>query len=221
MIFCGGGQVLALMSAKQTIAMAIRLIGSAVNSIVLTAFTFDLLSIAEAIVDAARRGVQCRVYVDGSHTMSGKTAFQPERVKQMRVAGVEVFVSKGIPCAPEYRAADRSPVSGNGILHAKLLLADNQLIHGSANWTTSSTCNIELSTLTELNPNGVLAFEKWLHHLELLSDPLTESFLAEALTKRERRRAQSSDPNGEHQTARRFSLARGRSLEAARRAEQL
>ena len=60
---------------------------------------------------------------------------------------------KGGPLGPEYRRVNRA-VAGTGIQHAKTLLADDFLIIGSCNWTTSSRANSELGALVHLTPRG-------------------------------------------------------------------
>ena len=45
-------------------------------------------------------------------------------------------------------------VSGTGVLHAKCLLADDMLVVGSANWTTSSRGNMEVGALLRLYPSS-------------------------------------------------------------------
>ena len=60
-----------------------------------------------------------------------------------------MVLQRGTPLAPEYSRANRA-VSGTGLLHAKCLLADDMLVVGSANWTTSSRGNVEVGVLFRL-----------------------------------------------------------------------
>ena len=43
-----------------------------------------------------------------------------------------------------------------GIMHAKWLRVDSTMITGSCNFTTSSQCNLEVTTLVDLSEAGVL-----------------------------------------------------------------
>ena len=90
-----GGRLISVMSARQAQKMAVFLLGKAQQLAILTAFTFDLLMICEALNEAAARGVQVKVYMDGKHSLAGTTAMQMDRLDQLRSHGVEVYLCTG------------------------------------------------------------------------------------------------------------------------------
>ena len=65
-----------------------------------------------------------------------------------------MVLQRGTPLAPEYSRVNQA-VSGTGLLHAKCLLADDMLVVGSANWTTSSRGNVEVGVLIRLYPSAM------------------------------------------------------------------
>ena len=88
--------MLSILSAKQTQKMAVFLMSKAIDFIMLSAFTFDLLVIVTALIEAAQRGVHVQVFVDQGHSMKGTTAEQMNRLENLRSHGVEVFLSQGV-----------------------------------------------------------------------------------------------------------------------------
>ena len=100
--------------------MGVFLLSRAKEEAILTAFTFDLLTVSAALKEAAQRRIHVQVDVDQSHSLRGTTATQMDRLEDLRNHGVEVFLSTG--------------VSGSGIQHSKTLLVDQQFyLVGSAN----------------------------------------------------------------------------------------
>jgi len=196
----GAGTLLSIMSGKQAQKMGAFLIGKATFRIVLTAFTFDLLTITEALKQAVARGVEVTMIGDANHALTGTTAAMVTRLAALRDAGVRVELTKG--------------VSGNsGIQHSKTLLCDEHVIIGSCNWTNSSRLNQEMSVLLSLNAEGLASYEERLKYLQLYSMPFTEE---EEQKGRRSRGARSVPPvEDRYRTARRFSIARARSASRA------
>jgi len=201
-----GGTVVSMLGGKETHKMVVFLLGKARVYAYLTAFTFDLLLITEALKAAAERGVRVEVFADRGHAMRGATQQMMERLDDLRKKGVEVFLTGG--------------VSPGGIQHSKTLYTDGYYIVGSTNWTTSSRSNHESSVLVKLTGEGIAAVERKLDYVRVGCTMLTAEVVAESRRQREgqaeaRRRAQSTEPNERFATARRFSIARARSREAA------
>ena len=195
-----GGTLLSILSAKQTQKMAVFLMSKALHFIMLTAFTFDLLVIVTALIEAAQRGVHVQVFVDQGHSMKGTTAEQMNRLENLRSHGVEVFLSRG--------------VSSGGIQHSKTLLVDGYFLAGSTNWTHSSRSNHEVSTLVELSEEGSQAVMQKLLYMKEVSTPLTVVEVKSSQALREGRiRAKTAEPVDRFATARKFSIARARSRE--------
>ena len=198
-----GGTLLSILSAKQAQKMAAFLMSKAVRYVTMTAFTFDLLAIANALIEAAQRGIHVQVFVDQGHSMKGTTAEQMNRLESLRSKGVEVYLSRG--------------VSSGGIQHSKTLFVDNYFLSGSCNWTHSSRSNHELNTLMELSEEGVQAVMQKLLYMKEVSVLLTVEEVRSSQTFREGRldriRAKTAEPSGidRFATARKFSIARARS----------
>ena len=90
-----------------------------------------------------------RVGLDRRTTLSGKPRGQQQMAQQLQASKIALVLQKGTPLGPEYTRVNRA-VSGTGLLHAKCLLADDMLVVGSANWTTSSRGNGEVGVLIRL-----------------------------------------------------------------------
>jgi phosphatidylserine/phosphatidylglycerophosphate/cardiolipin synthase-like enzyme len=205
------------MNAKETQKMAFFLIVSAVKKLLVTCFTYDLTEMTSALVAAAKRGVQVTVVADKRHTLLGATAKQVERFQAMLSNGITVLLSEGIPIQPEYAAAQRQVRPATGIQHSKVLMSDEYMIVGSVNWTTSSSCNQELSALTRLRNDGQAAAQRWFGLLTMHAEPLTPATAEKAEAVRIERRSRSSGRNvvvDRHRTAKRFSIARSKSADA-------
>ena len=195
----GGGTVLSVMSSKQAQKMGAYLIGKAVSRIVLTAYTYDLVVITNALKEAAIRGVTVTVIGDHGHTLTGATAAMVERFTELKDAGVTVLLTRGVS-------------GGSGIQHSKTLLCDVHAIVGSCNWTNSSRSNQETSVLLFLNEPGLAAYEDKLRYLQRHGQPFSEKDEASGRKNRESRRIQSVPPTEErYRTAKKFSIARARS----------
>jgi len=198
----GGGTLVSLMSGKQTQKMGVYLLRKATFRGVLTAYTFDLDIITEASKEAALRGVDMTVIGDHGHTISGSTKAMVAKFSEMRDAGVKVLLSRGIS-------------GSSGIQHSKTLLCDEHVIVGSCNWTNSSRLNQERSVLIALNEKGMQAYEESLKHLKANCSVFSEKEEEHGRAVRERRASKSIPPStvaDRYATAKRFSVARARSL---------
>ena len=131
--------------------MVCFLLGKARRRALMTAFTFDLLVICDALAECAQRGIVTTLVVDGRESATGRTAAQAERLECLRARGVEVYHQSGL--------------ERNGLQHSKLLLVDNVLVTGSANWTGNSRNCHELDVLIELSESGVAKVEEKLGYI--------------------------------------------------------
>ena len=135
--------------------------------------------------------------------MKGATAAQMDRLELLRREGVEVFLAHGV-------------LTG-GIQHSKTMLVDHLYLCGSTNWTSSSRSNHESSLLVELTEEGRLEVMQKLGYIMLGAELLTTETVKASQGWRDARsksRSKSVEPDL-YATARRFSIARARSREAA------
>jgi len=189
--------------------MAVYLAGKAADSLVLTVFTYDLLMITDALVEAKERGVEVTVIVDRNHTLTGATNFMVDRLSCLEEAGIAVWLSRGI--------------SGTvGIQHSETLRADDFLIMGSANWTNSSRLNQEMSLLVHLNEDGLTAYEEKIKAVRALSQPFSDTLEKSGAANRSSRgagsgatRSASASTVERYATAKRFSIASARTATRA------
>jgi hypothetical protein len=147
----GIGTVVSIPGAQESHEVAIRLIDSAEQYVRLLGFTFDRVDVTESLKRAKSRGVDVAVGVDRKWTLNGKTREQLVRLKELDSHGVLTRVVVGGSIADEYRAIGRAGIEGMGILHAKAIHTDVGSLIGSANWTTSSRCNVELGVEVSLH----------------------------------------------------------------------
>ena len=104
-----------------------------------------------------------KVGLDRQTTLSGKPRDQQQMAQQLQANRIAVVLQHGSPLGPEYARVRRS-VSGTGLLHAKCLLADDMLVVGSANWTTSSRGNVEVGALLRLYPSSTQSVKETLEN---------------------------------------------------------
>ena len=108
------------------------------------------------------------MYVDRRTSIT--TTKQWEALARLRngsQGNVQIMLTEGTQHSQEYAAVGRQIRSDiKGILHGNVLRVGQYLIHGSANWTTSSASNQELCTLTKLQASGVAAFEEFTARLQ-------------------------------------------------------
>ena len=121
----------------------------------------------------------------------------------------------------------------SGIQHSKTVLADEPVLIGSCNWTTSSRQNHEIGVLLSLNEVGLAAYDGRLRFIKERAVPFSEEFERsgrqnrkdQAAAKRDRQqssqgpRHRSVPPTAHdrYRTALRFSVARARSSGLAAR----
>jgi phosphatidylserine/phosphatidylglycerophosphate/cardiolipin synthase-like enzyme len=187
----GAATVVAVMNSKDTHAIAIYLIDSATDYVCVSAYTFDLVLVSQALARAAAREVETVVVADRAHTFHGSTQTMKFRLQGLESAGVHVWLTSG-----EF----------GGIQHSKTLRSDDLVIVGSTNWTDSSARNTEASVLAELTRAGVKAFDKWKDELTRKATRFSDTRVP----------GQTESQTDRYRSARRFSIARSRSLEAAR-----
>jgi phosphatidylserine/phosphatidylglycerophosphate/cardiolipin synthase-like enzyme len=97
-----------------------RFIRTASRSIKIALFTFTHAGLCEEVIAAKRRGVEVKIVLD-QHSSLGASA---KVVKQLAEAGIPLLLSRGVQ-----------------LLHHKFLLIDDELlICGSANWTKAAFC---------------------------------------------------------------------------------
>ena len=213
------GVLLAIMSAKQAQKMVVYMAKKASWRVALTGFTYEMLMITEALVECAQRGLEATAFLDMGHALKGSTVWMIDRLSALKKGGVKVYLSHG--------------TNGiSGIQHSKTFLADEFLLVGSCNWTNASRQNHEECTLTALNEEGLAAHDKRLKYIQERSRVFDDKMEKEG---REHRRARSSSakvrrerqgksassgdqqsvpPADRYRTAKRFSIARARSLQA-------
>ena len=169
------GKALALLSARDTHALAARLTYLAGRQVVLLAHTIDLAQLVQAFTPAAGRGVNVMVYADREQTLSGNTQGMIETLDELVRGNVHVHLSSG-------------PNSGCSAMHQKAFLADDVAILGSTNWTSSSARNHEISALIELNANGATALDARVALVRNDSEPYTSQHSQQGTSHRDEQR---------------------------------
>jgi hypothetical protein len=150
----GGAKAHALTEFLIRQATALRL------PIWLACFTFDLDGISDRLCECARAGIIVKIYTDKRQATIGSTKNQSNQLHLLQAAGVRVWALSGFQIYDIYARAGREVPRGLGAQHAKWCRVGNWMVHGSANWTTSSQCNHELDTLLELSQHGVASMEE-------------------------------------------------------------
>lgn len=179
--------------------MSIYLLTHAKTRAHLTGFTFDYLPLCAALIDAAERGIKVTCFLDYQHAISGTTQAMPDRLNDMREKGVLVCLCKGLSL---------------GIQHSKTLLVDNYLVVGSTNWTNASRNNQELGVLIRLSEAGGAKWDTRLGFMTQQAVVYGEEDYHKGRGNRIRR-SKSAGPAEKYATAKRFSIARERSLQRA------
>ena len=156
-----GGNVKALMMAKQTVKCACFLMNHATEgwTVFMTAFTYDLNEVSEALINAKTRGAKVTLIVDEHSAKEGHTRFMKDQLARVIDGNVEVLFQRGGNLKEEYRKVGRG-VNVKGHVHATFCAVfgptEKYLIVGSTNWTTSSKGNYEMNVLLELSEGGLL-----------------------------------------------------------------
>lgn len=133
-------------------------IAKARETILVQAYTFTSLPIAEALIQAHRRGIDIRILVDRSQLTSKYTM-----VRRMRAQGIWV-------------AIDVVP----GIAHNKVMIIDDHhVLTGSFNWTkaaeTSNAENLLLINDKKINDIYTATWHQRAERAELVSRRITET----------------------------------------------
>ncbi|MFZ2167524.1 MAG: phospholipase D-like domain-containing protein [Minisyncoccia bacterium] len=118
----GSTRVIYSLDQKQNDQEIISLINETEDHIYFAIYTFTLPSIADALVEAKKRGVDVRGIMDSEQSSNSYGAPITEKLR-----------AAGIPLVKERHA------SGNGIMHIKLLVTEQAYAFGSYNWTRSAT----------------------------------------------------------------------------------
>jgi hypothetical protein len=143
-----------LLSAEEVHAQCIAEIKAAVKggTVELLGYSFDRRDIGQEMLQAHRRGCNVRLLLDMRQTLKGPKE-QFAVVQELMTQGLPVRLCSGNALSPEYRAAGRGGNFGGlvGISHVKMCCVQCSpasswnVFLGSANWTTSSRCNHEIS----------------------------------------------------------------------------
>ena len=175
-VIVSSGHLLSIMNAAQTHKMCRYLTQKAQAGWIwlLTCYTFDVESIQIDVQEANRRDVKTTVIADRRTSLGKGTRDMLQSLKAMRFSGTEVSLADGKDIQGFYAKVGRSVPPGRGIQHSKTLFVadnadfsgENYLIIGSCNWTTSSRCNYELSSLIQLDTDGAKK-----HHDSVMSWP--------------------------------------------------
>ena len=148
----------------------------------LTCYTFDVEAITIDVQEATRRDVKTTVIVDHRTSLGNGTRDMLASLKAMRFSGTQISLADGKDIQGVYATVGRHVPPGRGIQHSKTLFVadnadfsgENYLIIGSCNWTTSSRCNYELSSLIQLSTDGAKK-----HHGSVMSWPTVPLSISE------------------------------------------
>ncbi len=118
----GSTRVIYSLDKKQNDQELIALINEVDNYIYFAIYTFTLPNVADALVEAKKRGVDVKGIVDSEQSSN---SYGAPITKKLRSAGIPLFTERH--------------ASGNGIMHIKLLVTEQAYAFGSYNWTRSAT----------------------------------------------------------------------------------
>ncbi len=118
----GTTRVIYSLDSKQNDQELIALINDAEEHVYFAIYTFTLPNIADALVEAKKRGVDVRGIVDSKQSSN---SYGAPIVATMSAAGIPIVTEKH--------------ATGNGIMHIKLLVTEKAYAFGSYNWTRSAT----------------------------------------------------------------------------------
>ena len=110
---------------------------------------------------ARRRGLKVEMLGDLANSRKAKGT--QALLARLKTARVDVRMRMGGPLSDHYTAAAPGSViySRNGIVHSKMLRADDSLVLGSLNWTTSSQCNVETCVEVGMTGQGASAVQDY------------------------------------------------------------
>lgn len=144
----GSTRILYSLDTKQIDQEIIALINEADDHIYFAIYTFTLSNVADALVEAKKRGVDVRGLVDAGQA---STSYSKPIMAKLLAAGIPVATEKH--------------ETGNGIMHIKALVTENAYVMGSFNWTSSATnINDEIVEIGT-DPNLVAAYRNILERL--------------------------------------------------------
>ena len=115
-------RVIYSLDQKQNDKEIIALIEGAKSHIYFAIYTFTLPSIADALVEAKKRGIDVRGVVDSGQSSN---SYGSPITEKLLAAGITLVTEKH--------------PTGNGIMHIKALVTDSAYAIGSYNWTSSAT----------------------------------------------------------------------------------
>ena len=118
----GSIRIIYSLDKKQNDQELIALINEAEDYIYFAIYTFTLPTIADALVEAKKRGVDVKGIVDSEQS---RNSYGAPITAQLIAAGIPIVTEKH--------------ASGNGIMHIKLLVTEQAYAFGSYNWTKSAT----------------------------------------------------------------------------------
>jgi hypothetical protein len=174
------GSLLGLLDARGAQSKALGLLSRATRAqrVWIVGYSWDREDMTDAVINAFQRGCSVRVLLDCSMTIKGKTRDQLSSAQRMRAAGVDLRLGDGTALSPVYSLVQRK-VFGNlrGIVHAKVVSVGDETLVGSANWTTSSRCNVEVVAHLSF-PQAML--EELLAKAWEEAEPLSDAMLREA-----------------------------------------
>ncbi len=133
--FQGEFTILYSLDRKENDRAVVAAIDNAKSYAYFAVYTFTKSNIAEALVQAKKRGVDVRGITDAGQSQG---ALEAKIVKKLEAAGIPVETQK----------------HPQGIMHIKMLVTDNAYALGSYNWTESAT-NLNDEVL-EIGTDGTL-----------------------------------------------------------------
>ena len=134
---------------------AITIADSAMEFLLVLAYTFDLEAFADSLIRAKQRGVRVEVGVD-RRFRRGKTCKNMMSVLlRLRGHGIRMRDLCGGSLAIAYSEVGRSSNSGlRGQQHSKTVMSETTLLCGSCNFTAASRANLECGTVIQLSAHG-------------------------------------------------------------------
>ena len=119
------------------------------------AFTFDLEDVCQALSACRRRGCSVMVLLDRRQAMGKSTRNMTQQVTALVANGVSVRVKAG----RDWKQADGATF-GRGMMHAKVLRADERIVIGSTNCTSNSQTCVETAVEVQLSPQGAVTWNR-------------------------------------------------------------
>ena len=127
----------------------------------LTVFTFDHRDLVNDIRAAQERGVQVTIISDLRQAYGHSLCkHQFESLLACQEAGASIYVMHGEVAESYGLDSPGEPMARTGIQHAKCLLCGTFAIVGSANYSTASLRNCDISVFFRLGPPGLASLIK-------------------------------------------------------------